>query len=47
MAATEQTRWTAVLFDFDGTLGDASISSSIRCGPRLPNFRVTPSMKLR
>jgi beta-phosphoglucomutase-like phosphatase (HAD superfamily) len=28
MAAREQTRWAAVLFDFDGILGDTSISSS-------------------
>jgi pyrophosphatase PpaX len=32
MAATDQTRWTAVLFDFDGTLGDSIdlIISSVR-----------------
>ena len=32
MAEMEQTRWTAVLFDFDGTLGDSIdlIISSVR-----------------
>ena len=32
MAATQQTRWTAALFDFDGTLGDSIdlIISSLR-----------------
>jgi pyrophosphatase PpaX len=41
MAATEQTRWTAVLFDFDGTLGDSIdlIISSLRAtAAELPGY---------
>ena len=41
MATTEQTRWTAVLFDFDGTLGDSIdlIISSLRAtAAELPGY---------
>ena len=41
MAATEQARWTAVLFDFDGTLGDSIdlIISSVRAtAAELPGY---------
>jgi pyrophosphatase PpaX len=41
MAATERTRWTAVLFDFDGTLGDSIdlIISSLRAtAAELPGY---------
>lgn len=41
MAAMEQTRWTAVLFDFDGTLGDSIdlIISSVRAtAAELPGY---------
>ena len=41
MAATEQTRWSAVLFDFDGTLGDSIdlIISSLRAtAVELPGY---------
>jgi pyrophosphatase PpaX len=43
MAATEQTLWTAVLFDFDGTLGDSIdlIISSLRAtAAELPGYTV-------
>jgi pyrophosphatase PpaX len=41
MAANDQTRWTAVLFDFDGTLGDSIylIISSVRAtAAELPDY---------
>ena len=41
MAATQQTRWTAALFDFDGTLGDSIdlIISSVRAtAAELPGY---------
>jgi phosphoglycolate phosphatase-like HAD superfamily hydrolase len=47
MAGSDQTRWTAVLFDFDGTLGDSIdlIISSVRAtAAELPD---TPSMRRR
>jgi phosphoglycolate phosphatase-like HAD superfamily hydrolase len=41
MAANDQTRWTAGLFDFDGTLGDSIdlIISSLRAtDAELPDY---------
>jgi pyrophosphatase PpaX len=41
MAGTDQRRWTAVLFDFDGTLGDSIdlIISSVRAtAAELPDY---------